>query len=91
MIDRTTVLRRADDVRFRAVDDETVVVRQEEAEALVLNEVAGRILDLADGRRQLGEILECLHDEYEVEVEILQTDLEEYVGELVRNGVLLEV
>ncbi len=60
MITNETVLRRADDVRFRAVDDETVVIRQEAAEALVLNEVAGRILELVDATNSVEAIIDRL-------------------------------
>ena len=66
-ISTSTVLRRARDVRFRAVDDETVVIRQEAAEALVLNELAGRILDLIDGHRTVGAVVDQLLGEYDVE------------------------
>jgi pyrroloquinoline quinone biosynthesis protein D len=88
MISDETVLRRLSDVRFRAVEDETVVIRQEAAEALVLNEVAGRILELVDGKRTAAEIAETLIDEYEVDADTLRIDVLSYLGELVETGVL---
>lgn len=83
-----SVLRRAADVRFRAVADETVVIRQEAAEALVLNEVAGRLLELIDGQRSVADLLEQLQTEYDVTPEQLEVDVQSYLEELVDTGVL---
>jgi hypothetical protein len=83
-----TLLRRADDVRFRAVDDETVVIRQEAAEALVLNEVAGRILELVDGQTTVGAIIARLLEEYEVSPDALTEDVHAYLLELLEAGVV---
>jgi pyrroloquinoline quinone biosynthesis protein D len=88
-ISTSTVLRRARDVRFRAVDDETVVIRQEAAEALVLNELAGRILDLIDGQRTVGAVVDRLLDEYDVEENDLAADVQEYLEELLATGVVV--
>ncbi len=86
MLDRRSVLKRADDVRFRAIGDETVVVRQDAAEALVLNEVAGRILELIDGRADLGAVIERLATEYAVDHAELENDVRSYASELVDVG-----
>ena len=80
---------RARDVRYRIVQGDGVVIRQEAAEALVVNEVGARIIDLADGRRDSAAIHEKLLEEYEVEPEELRLDLEAYLAELVEIGVLL--
>ena len=79
---------RARDVRYRIVQGEGVVIRQEVAEALVVNEVGARILDLADGVRPAVEIHRLLLDEYEVEPGQLAEDLDGYFDELVEIGVL---
>jgi len=84
----STVLRRVDDVRFRAVGDETVVIRQEAAEALVLNEVAGRLLDLIDGKRTIADLVDRLLEEYEVAPGDVVGDVKEYLEELVETGIV---
>lgn len=89
MIGPDSVLCRATDLRYRAVDDETVVIRQQSAEALVLNEVAGRILDLIDGRRTVNEVVDRLLEEYEVERPRLLTDVTGYLGELLESGLVV--
>jgi coenzyme PQQ biosynthesis protein PqqD len=85
------VLRRAPDVRFRHVDEETVVIRQATAEALVLNEVAGRILELVDGSRDLAAVIAALEAEYDVSSQELGDDVNEYVDELLASGLVIEV
>ena len=88
MITDEAILQRADDVRFRAVDDETVVIRQEAAEALVLNEVAGRILELVDGRNTVRDVVDRLLEEYEVSPASLTEDVHTYLRELLEAGVV---
>ncbi len=43
MIGPESVLRRSDEVRYRLVEGEAVMILQEAGEALVLNEVAARL------------------------------------------------
>jgi hypothetical protein len=89
-IDLRTVLRRRGDVRYRVVDGEAVVVLQEAAEVLVLNETASRLLALADGATPLWAIAAALSSEYDVAPETLGTDLVDGARELAAAG-LLEV
>ena len=85
-----SVLRRRPDVRFRVIDGEAVVVRQSAAEVLVLNEVAARILDLADGTAPVASWVESLAGEYETGRDTLEQDVIAFAAELVGEG-LLEV
>ncbi len=88
MISPATVLRRAEDVRYRLVQDEGVVVRQRTAEALVVSEVGARLLDLIDGRRSVGEILRLLEQEYEVAPATLERDVAGYLEEILAIGLV---
>jgi hypothetical protein len=89
VIERSTVLRRAADLRFRLVVDEGVVVRQSTAEALVVSEVGARLLDLIDGRRSVGELLELLVAEYDVAPPELERDVASYLEEILALGLVL--
>jgi hypothetical protein len=84
----TQVLRRRSDIRYRTLDGEAVVVRQQAGEVLVLNEVASRLLDLADGITPLHGWVEALLREYEVEREVLEHDVAECARELTEAGLL---
>ena len=78
------------DIRYRIIDKEAVIVRLKAGKVLALNEIGARILDLIDDRRQLGEIIAALEKEYEVGVEQLETDVHRLVEELLGAGIVEE-
>ena len=80
--------RRRSDVRFRVIAGEAVVLRQEDAEVLVLNEVGARILELTDGSRSLAAIVNALEQEFEVGRTELETDVRGFVDDLLEAAVL---
>jgi hypothetical protein len=84
----STVLRRRSDVRYRLIEGEAVVLRQSASEVLVLNEVGASVLDLADGERSVGEWIEALRGELEVDAETLARDVLTFAGELEDAGML---
>ena len=82
------LLRPQRDVRFRIIDREAVVLRQEAAETLVLNEVGARILSLLDGATSIDSIVDQLEQEFEVERSVLDADCRQFLVELRDRGVL---
>lgn len=88
-MDLRTVLRRAPDTRYRRVQEEGVVIRQRTAEALVVNELGARLLDLIDGRSTVEELLDRLEAEYDVERPRLEADVLAYLDELERIGLVV--
>lgn len=82
--------RRCGDVRYRVLGEEAVVVRQDDAEVLVVNEVGARILDLSDGETSVGVIAACLREEFEAPPDLIEADVERFVTELRDAGVLEE-
>ncbi len=83
-----SVLQRRSDVRFRVVEDEGVVIRQAAAEVMVLNEVATRLLALADGVTPVEGWIEALLSEYDVERAVLEPDVLAFAAELLDQGLL---
>ena len=73
--------------RFRRVFDEAVVIHQEKAEALVLNEVGASFLELCDGQRTVQQIIELMLGEYDVGVDELISDVQDFIAELSETGV----
>lgn len=53
------------------------------------NEVGGFIWNLLDGRRTLAEILERVLDEFDVERKAARRDLEEFIDQLRKVGVVV--
>lgn len=90
MTAESTVYRTKRDVRFRVVRDEAVVVRQEDAEVIALNDVGASVLSLLDARRSVREILDALLEQYDVEREVLARDLSKFLGELLDAGIVEE-
>jgi hypothetical protein len=85
---RDRIFRRSSDVRFRTVLDEGVVIKQDTAEVLVLNEVGARILELLDGARTVGEVEATLASEFAAAPEELGRDVAAYLDELAAIGVV---
>ena len=82
-----TTIRRAPTALSRAFDHELAVILPTASAVRVLNEVGARIWELADGRT-LGQILDVLMNEYEVEYTQLRVDAEAFLSELQGRGLL---
>lgn len=91
MMATATVLRRRSDVRFRVVAPEAVVIRQTVPEVLVLNAVAGRVLELCDGRTSLASLVDALVLECDVERAELERDVLGFAQELLEAQLVEEV
>jgi hypothetical protein len=83
-----SVLRRRADVRYRIIDEEGVVVRQNAGEVLVLNDLATRILALADGVAPVAGWIDALLRDFDVDRPRLERDVLAFAGELVEQGLL---
>ena len=75
-------------VRFRRMFDEAVVIHQEKAEALVLNETGITFLELCDGQRSVDEIIELMDAQYDIFNEDLHSDIRQFVEELCGRGII---
>ncbi len=80
--------RRASDVRFRVVGDEGVLVRQSSGEAIVVDEIGAKILELLREGQTAGELVRRLETEYEVEPRRLAEDVDRFLDELLEAGVV---
>jgi hypothetical protein len=76
------------DVRFRAVAGEGVVLRQETAKVLVVNQLGVRILEVLEHADSVTEIADRLIEEYKVERDTLEADIGAYLQDLVERGVV---
>jgi len=74
-------------VRFRRFEDEGVVINQKTAEAIVVSEVAARLLEMADGARSLEECAALIGEEFDTDRETIERDLLRFASELVENGI----
>jgi hypothetical protein len=73
---------RRSDVLAQAAGETVILLTPDSGEYFTLNEVGGRIWELADGSRSVSEIAAVLVDEYEAPLEEIQADALELLGEL---------
>ncbi len=90
MLSDAAIFKARADVRFRVVGDEAVVVRQQDAEVIALNDVGASVLSLLDARRSVGDVFEALLEQYDVDRESLASDLSRFLLELRDAGIVEE-
>jgi len=86
--DRNSCYRIRKAVRYRIVDREAVVVRQDSGEVMVLNEVGARVLVLLDEGLSPSEIAHRVPEEFEVTPEQADEDVKLYLDELMAAGLI---
>ena len=80
----------AETVFAQEVDGEMVLLDMESENYFGLDEVGTAIWQAMQEYGTLQEVLNALLEQYEVESEVLENDLEDFVGKLVESG-LVEV
>jgi hypothetical protein len=90
MIGPDSVLKARDDVRYRIVDRQAVLIRQNDPEAVILNEVGARVLGLIEERSPVGQMLDRMAEEFEVDRAVLERDVLAFLQELLDTGIAEE-
>ena len=80
----------ADTVFAQEVDDEMVLLDMESENYFGLDEVGTAIWQAMQEKEVLQEVYETLLEQYEVEEEVLQKDLSDFIEKLLESG-LVEV
>ena len=76
------------DLAVADLGDEAVILDPASGTYFGLNEVASRILALAREETTVGEIVDRLIDEFEVDRSILAADVTAFVQDLARRGMI---
>jgi hypothetical protein len=79
---------RRSDVLAQAAGETVILLTPDSGEYFTLNEVGGRIWELADGSRTAAEIAGTLVDEYDAPPEEIQADMFELLSELAEERLL---
>jgi hypothetical protein len=79
------------DVRYRLLLNEAVVIRQDAAEVLGLNLVGARVLELIDQGLGQNGILETLAREFDASQPELEADVSAFLRELVELEIIESV
>lgn len=80
-----------DSVIFRKIAEEFILVpikrKADEIDSIyTMNEVAGRIWELIDGKKSLSDIKNIILEEFEVSPDVAERDLIEFINQLEHVG-----
>jgi Coenzyme PQQ synthesis protein D (PqqD) len=75
-------------VRFRRFENDGIVIHQKNAEAIVISEVATRLLEMTDGARTLQECAVAIGDEFDAAPDVIERDVVQFARELADLGVV---
>jgi hypothetical protein len=85
---RVTHPRRRDGILAQEAQGRTVLLRPADGSYYALEGVGGRIWELCDGQRSIGEIAAVVSAEFDAPAGAIAADVGELVGELVGEGLL---
>ena len=74
---------------FQSVGDGAVVLLADSGQLYSCNDTSEAFLRHVDGKRSLGDIVDLMAQEYEVEREMLEADLVELAESLKQEGVIV--
>ena len=79
---------RAEDLVWRKIDGEIVILTEDGRKIHTLNSVGSAIWELADGSKNLSEIAETICERFDVTPEQAENDITEFCRELSEKNIL---
>ncbi len=80
--------RRVPHVRIKRVDEQYVILDVKTEQLYGLDETGHRIWEYLKTPLTLDDLLDSLESTYDVDTEVLQDDIREFVDDLQRNGLI---
>ena len=90
-INTSTRFSLSSDVRHRSIGGEGVIVRQDDGEVLVINEIGTKLVELAKDGDCVKDMIDAILLDYEVGASTLEKDVFEYLVELCNLNIIVEV
>lgn len=87
-MNRETRVTMRDGVMFNRAGEEIVLLDLDSGTYYGLDEVGGRLWELITGTSTVGEAIETMLGEYEVERDVLERDVFRLLGELEEKGLI---
>jgi hypothetical protein len=80
-------------VAVTLADDQVVIVLADSGQVIVLNELGTQIWQKCDGKHSIGQIMQEIIDEYDVELLAAEADIVEFLKQMVgiQALVLMEI
>jgi hypothetical protein len=88
MFSLDSYLNRSDELVWRLVDSDVVILTADGREIHTLNNVGSAIWELSDGTRNIGEIITLICERFDVSYEVAHADVLEFVDQLTSKNVL---
>jgi len=77
------------EIAYRVIEDEAVVLTPEDGKLHSLNSVATRIFELANGKRRVKDIIGKICEEFDIEEKTAHRDCLNFVEDLVHKKMLI--
>ncbi len=88
MIPLENCIVRSNNVVWRMLDGEAVIMSEDGKEIHTLNKVASVIWELADGEKTVDQIVAVICDRFDVEKDVAQGDILKFIQKLVDQQLL---
>jgi hypothetical protein len=88
MLAPTSIPRQHPEIVARILENEAVLVLPVRGQVKVLNELGSRIWSLIDGIRTNNDIVQLLHNEFDVTLETLTMDTFAFIEQLADRGMI---
>ena len=82
-------VRQNEEIAYRIVDSEAIVLTPDDGMLHTLNAVGTRILELADGKRKVSDIARYICEEFQIDQEACLADTKHFIDDLVHKKMLL--
>lgn len=81
---------RNEDIAWRVIDGEALVVSPKDSLIYPLNDVGARVWGLLDGKRTTSDIASIICEEFEGDGSVIQNDVMGFIEELLKAGLVNE-
>ena len=89
MLELTTILLRNPNVIARMAEDEAVLVMPQKGQVKVLNQVGAAIWELIDDKRNIGQIVNIICAQFDVDPDTAKADTLKFVTELIDREIVV--
>lgn len=88
MLTMDSCVSKNENVPWRIIEGEAVIVSVDESEVIHLNQLGAEIWNSIDGKKSVGEIVDYIYDTFEVEEKTAKRDTLEFLEKLIKKKVV---
>ena len=88
MLDITSVPVRNPNIIGRMTDDEAILVMPQKGQVKVINEVGAVVWELIDGKRDVGQIVDEVCSQFDVDRVAAEADTLNFISELIKREII---